>query len=86
MELQSGISLEYNRSRIGSKEKVIVDSFTDGVYVGRSMNESPEVDGEILIGASGIDDFFKGQNPIGNFVSVNILNADEYDLAAVCSV
>lgn len=86
MELQSGISLEYNRSRIGSKEKVIVDSFTDGVYVGRSMSESPEVDGEILIGASGMDKLFKGKNPVGNFISVDILNADEYDLAAVCSV
>ena len=86
MELQAGISLEYNRSRIGSKEKVIVDSFSDGVYVGRSMSESPEVDGEILIGASGIDDYFKGKNPVGNFVSVNILNADEYDLATVCSM
>lgn len=86
MELQSEISLEYNRSRIGSQERVIVDSFTDGVYVGRSMSESPEVDGEILIGASGINELFKGKNPVGKFISVDILNADEYDLAAVCSV
>ncbi len=86
MELQSEISLEYNRSRIGSKERVIVDSFTDGVYVGRSMSESPEVDGEILIGASGMNELFKGKNPVGRFVTVKILNADEYDLAAVCSV
>ncbi len=86
MELQAGISLEYNRSRIGSKEKVIVDSFSDGVYVGRSMSDSPEVDGEILIGASSVDKLFKGKNPVGNFVSVNILNADEYDLVAVCSM
>jgi ribosomal protein S12 methylthiotransferase len=86
MELQSEISLEYNRSRIGSQERVIVDSFSDGVYVGRSMSESPEVDGEILIGVSEMDELFKGKNPIGQFVTVKILNADEYDLAAVCSV
>lgn len=86
MELQAGISLEYNRSRIGSKEKVILDSFSDGVYVGRSMSESPEVDGEILIGASSVDKLFKGKNPVGRFVTVDILNADEYDLVAVCSV
>jgi ribosomal protein S12 methylthiotransferase len=85
MELQSAISLEYNRSRIGSREWVIVDSFSDGVYVGRSKNESPEVDGEILIGASGIDKLFQEKNPVGNFVSVNILNADEYDLVAEVS-
>jgi ribosomal protein S12 methylthiotransferase len=85
MELQSAISLEYNRSRIGSREWVIVDSFSDGVYVGRSKNESPEVDGEILIGASGIDKLFQEKNPVGNFVSVKILNADEYDLVAEVS-
>jgi ribosomal protein S12 methylthiotransferase len=85
MELQSEISLAYNRSRIGSQERVIVDSFSDGVYVGRSMSESPEVDGEILIGASGINELFKGKNPVGKFISADILNADEYDLVAEVS-
>ena len=49
MELQRDVSYSINNSRIGSIERVIVDSFTDGVLVGRSMYESPEVDGEILI-------------------------------------
>ena len=50
MEKQSGISLDYNISRIGKREFVIVDSFSDGVFVTRSQYESPEVDGEILAG------------------------------------
>ena len=49
MELQSGISLAYNQSRIGQRERVLVDSFSDGVLVCRSRTESPEVDGEILV-------------------------------------
>jgi ribosomal protein S12 methylthiotransferase len=49
MELQSGISLAYNESRIGTRERVIVDGYSDGILVCRSQTESPEVDGEILV-------------------------------------
>ena len=81
MTLQSGISLEYNRSRIGTEEKVIVDSFSDGVYVCRSEFESPEVDGEILvkyddIATAGVEPY----TLIGEFLKVRITGADEYDL------
>ncbi len=78
MELQSEISYEINNSRINSIERVIVDSFTDGVLVGRSMYESPEVDGEILITPP-------SNNPesyIGKFIDVKIIGANEYDLLA----
>ena len=82
MEVQSLISEEYNVSRIGTRERVLVDSFTDGVLVARSQFESPEVDGEILIGdvasLSGLDT----AGIIGNFVNVNIKSAGEYDLLA----
>ena len=49
MEVQSGISLAYNQSRVGRRERVLVDSYSDGVLVCRSQTESPEVDGEILV-------------------------------------
>ena len=45
MEVQSLISEDYNISRIGSRERVLVDSFSDGVLTARSQFESPEVDG-----------------------------------------
>ena len=73
MELQSGISLAYNRSRVGTRTRVLVDSVSDGVLVARSQTESPEVDGEILVRASA---------PVGHFLDVNIVGADEYDLLA----
>ncbi|MBE6247230.1 MAG: 30S ribosomal protein S12 methylthiotransferase RimO [Bacteroidales bacterium] len=81
MELQSGISLECNEARVGNVERVIVDSFTDGVLVCRSQSESPEVDGEILIGKNGYGEFAP-EKLIGKFVSAKIVGANEYDLLA----
>jgi radical SAM methylthiotransferase, MiaB/RimO family len=78
MELQSGISLEYNRSRIGTRERVLVDSFSDGVLVARSRTESPEVDGEILIKPLGS----RPEALAGQFLDVTVTGADEYDLIA----
>lgn len=73
MSLQSGISLEFNRSRIGKVEKVLVDDCVNGTLICRSQYESPEVDGEILV---------KGNAPVGSFINVRITAADEYDLTA----
>lgn len=81
MELQSGISLEYNYSRIGSTERVLIDSLMDGFFTARSMRESPEVDGEILL-PSDFSNGMESKNFIGTFVDVEIENADEYDLTA----
>ena len=80
MELQAGISMEYNNSRIGSTERVIIDSAGEDVIVARSRNESPEVDGEILIGTESLPDGFLTKNIIGTFVDVEIERPDEYDL------
>ena len=83
MELQRGISLAYNQSRIGTEEKVLVDDFVDGTLVCRSEFESPEVDGEILGKYTAAA--FDGVEPyslVGEFLRVRITAADEYDLTA----
>jgi ribosomal protein S12 methylthiotransferase len=77
MELQSGISLEYNESRVGSVERVLVDGFSDGAVHARSEKESVDVDGEILIPATAVPAAMQG-----NFMKVKITAADEYDLTA----
>lgn len=82
MELQSQISLEHNNSRIGSVERVLIDSFADGVLIARSQKEAPEVDGEILIGAKDVGDDDLCRSLIGKFADVEIERADEYDLLA----
>ena len=75
MEAQSEISLNYNLSRVGKEEKVLVDSIYDGKLICRSQYESPEVDGEILVPAT------PGIAP-GDFIRVRITSADYYDLNA----
>ena len=83
MTLQSGISLDFNQSRVGTQVKVVVDDFVDGVFVCRSEFESPEVDGEILVKCDSaklgpIDPY----SLIGEFITVLVIGADEYDLIA----
>ena len=83
MTLQSGMSLDFNQSRVGSLEKVIVDDFMDGVLVCRSEFESPEVDGEILVKPD--TEVIGDVDPyslIGEFLMVKVTGADEYDLIA----
>lgn len=82
MDLQAGISLSNNQARIGSVERIIVDSEDDTVFVGRSTKESPEVDGEILIGKRDVPEGFLTKDIIGTFVEAKIESAGEYDLTA----
>lgn len=75
MSLQSDISYSYNQSRIGSVERVLVDEvMPDGTLVCRSQYESPDVDGEILVRGTSV--------PVGEFITVKITGAEEYDLEA----
>jgi ribosomal protein S12 methylthiotransferase len=83
MELQRGISLAYNLSRVGTEVRVLADDFVDGILVCRSEFESPEVDGEILVKYDA--DLFDGVEPwslVGHFFRVKIVSTDEYDLTA----
>lgn len=83
MDVQREISLGFNRSRIGTSERVLVDDWSDGVFVCRSRYESPEVDGEILVKPT--EEWLAGRDPeslIGTFIAVTITGADEYDLIA----
>ena len=74
MELQSQISLSFNESRVGTTERVIVDSIVGDSLVCRSFAESPEVDGEIIVKNA-------GGKPVGAYLDVRITEAGEYDLA-----
>ncbi|MGN0528245.1 MAG: 30S ribosomal protein S12 methylthiotransferase RimO [Eubacterium sp.] len=73
MDAQYGITEACNKSRIGKRYKVIVDSFDDGKYTGRSYMDSPEIDSGII--------FTSDKNiPIGDFTEVVITDFDGYDL------
>ncbi len=74
MMLQSEISLQLNQKRVGSVERVIIDSRQGDYYVGRSQFDSPEVDEEILIPTD------KRRLIRGKFYNVRITAAEDYDL------
>lgn len=77
MELQQGISLEINRTRVGQTLKVIIDRKEGDHYVGRTEYDSPEVDNEVLISAT--DQYLR----VGDFTEVKITGASEFDLTGV---
>ena len=75
MQIQSGISYDYNASRVGRIERVIVDGKVDGRWVARSQYDSPEVDTEIEIHTD-------KRLRRGCFYDGRIIEADEYELIA----
>lgn len=74
MEIQQSISLEANEARVGHELPVLFDRKEGGYFVGRTEFDSPEVDNEVLIDAS------RFYARIGDFATVRIEEATEYDL------
>lgn len=77
MEIQSAISFEKNRAKIGKTLKVLFDKIENGHFVGRTEGDSPEVDNEVLVPLKG------NYARIGDFADVLITDASEYDLIGV---
>jgi ribosomal protein S12 methylthiotransferase len=76
MRTQAEICAEFNRARIGTQLRVLVESqLEDGTYVARTQYDAPEVDGAVIIAAP-------GGLEVGNFVDVRVTGAETYDLFA----
>ena len=74
MELQQKISLQVNQSYVGKTLDVLVEGFDNGISIGRSYRDAPEIDGMVLI---------EGQAKVGEIVPVRISGAMAYDLTGV---
>lgn len=75
MEHQAGISAERLLGRVGGRETVLIDEVVEEGAVARSKSDAPEIDGQVFIdGATHLK--------VGDFVEVEIEEADEYDLWA----
>ncbi len=74
MELQQRISLEVNQEYVGQTLKVLIEGYGDGISVGRSYRDAPEVDGLV---------FIEGKLPVNEITPVTITGAMEYDLSGV---
>ena len=75
LDVQRGISLERNESRVGTTQRVLIDRVEE-VAVGRTRGQALEVDGVVTI-----DDARGLQS--GDFVNVRITEAMDQDLAGV---
>lgn len=74
MELQQQISLARNQAQVGRVLPILIEGYGDGISVGRSYREAPEIDGYVLV---------PGELPVGEIVPVRIDGAMVYDLTAV---
>jgi ribosomal protein S12 methylthiotransferase len=72
MEIQQQISLEINQTYMGKTLDVLIEGTGDGLSVGRSYRDAPEVDGLVIV---------EGEVPPGEIVPVNISGAMHYDLS-----
>jgi ribosomal protein S12 methylthiotransferase len=76
MEKQQRISLERNQAFVGRSLDVLIEGVGQGISMGRSYRDAPEVDGLVLV---------EGEIPAGQIISVRITDAMVYDLSGVAS-
>lgn len=75
MALQHGISQELTAEKVGRVMKVLIEGkITDeDVYIGRTYQDAPDIDGEVFVE-------YSGELISGDFVDVRITEANDYDL------
>ncbi|NOH04547.1 MAG: 30S ribosomal protein S12 methylthiotransferase RimO [Chloroflexi bacterium] len=71
MELQQGISLQVNQSYVGKTLDVLIEGYDNGISIGRSYRDAPEIDGMVLV---------EGKAEAGEIIPVKITGALAYDL------
>jgi ribosomal protein S12 methylthiotransferase len=73
MAHQQAISKKRLKRKVGTRQQVIIDEVGPTVAKGRSKGDAPEIDGAVYV---------KSKKPlrIGDFATVKIARADEYDL------
>ncbi len=73
MEAQRQIITELNEKKVGTTQTVIIDSKEGDNYIGRTSNDAPEIDTEVIITS-------EKSLEIGSFVEVKIDDTMEHDL------
>lgn len=73
MLAQQEISLQRNQEMVGRDLAILIDGAGDGISVGRSYRDAPEIDGMVLLAE---------ELPVGELVLARIIAAQEYDLVA----
>ncbi len=76
MEVQSKISAEKLKKKVGQTLEVLVDAITPDQVIARSSADAPEIDGCVYVNSS------KSGVKVGDKITVKITAADTYDLYA----
>jgi ribosomal protein S12 methylthiotransferase len=71
MLMQQPISHQTNQALAGQTLPVLVEGYENGLSVGRTYRDAPEIDGMVVV---------EGKLPVGNIVPVRITGAMVYDL------
>ncbi len=84
MAIQQRIAFDFNESRVGGTERVIIDAALpdqDGVFLARSVREAPDVDGLIYVSQT------DPETPVtvGQMRDVEIVASQGYDLVAAAT-
>jgi ribosomal protein S12 methylthiotransferase len=74
MAIQQDISLERNQQLMGKTLDVLFEGQGDGLSMGRSYRDAPEIDGLVIV---------EGDAPVGELLPVRISGAMPYDLSGV---
>ena len=74
MAMQQQISLERNQALVGKTLDVLIEGQGDGITMGRSYRDAPEIDGLVIV---------EGEIPTGEMVPVRITGGMAYDLTGI---
>jgi ribosomal protein S12 methylthiotransferase len=74
MELQQTISLQINQSYVGQNMDVLIEGQNEGISIGRSYRDAPEIDGYVIV---------EGKVETGSIIPVRITGAMAYDLTGI---
>ena len=77
MEIQSKIAFKNNERLVGKVFKCLIDRKEGTNFIGRTFMDSPDVDNEVVIDAK------KFYVKLGEFVSIRIIGANNYDLVGI---
>ena len=73
MALQQSISASKLQRKVGTTQRILIDSVSDEGSTGRTQADAPEIDGVVHL--PGLTEFKPGE-----LVEAEITGADEYDL------
>ncbi len=74
MEAQQAISLQINQAWVGRSLDVLIEGGNQGISVGRSYRDAPEIDGYVLV---------EQELPPGSLLPVRVTGAWSYDLVGM---